>query len=79
MSLEKQSWVTGLLLNLTQAQTVSQAAQLGAFMFVGAIVPTVTSEVMWEKRSMDLQRFKYLSGFLSTVFLACVLHSIGTA
>ncbi|KAF9116676.1 hypothetical protein BGX27_000058 [Mortierella sp. AM989] len=72
------AWTTGLLLNLTQARTVTQAAQLGAFLFFGAIVPTVTSEYLWEKRGMDLQRFKYMSGFASTVVLACLMHAIGT-
>ncbi|ORZ14980.1 hypothetical protein BCR41DRAFT_386808 [Lobosporangium transversale] len=73
------TWITGLLLNLTQAQTISQAAQLGAFLFVGVTVPLVTSETMWEKRESDIQLIRYLTAFFSTVFLSCVLHLIGTA
>ncbi|KAF9577568.1 hypothetical protein BGW38_007134, partial [Lunasporangiospora selenospora] len=73
------SWFTGLLLNLTQARTVSQAAQLGAFLYFGVLVPSVISEAMWEKRSCDLQKFKLLSGFSSTVLLACAMHWWGTA
>ncbi|KAG0263764.1 hypothetical protein BG011_008090 [Mortierella polycephala] len=73
------AWVTGLFLNLTQARTASQALQLGMFLFGGVVVPTVTSEILWENRSMDLQRFKYISGFSSTVLLAYVMFSIGTA
>ncbi|KAG0052158.1 hypothetical protein BGZ83_002931 [Gryganskiella cystojenkinii] len=72
------AWFTGLLLNLTQARTISQAAQLGAFLYFGVIVPFVTSESMWEKRPCDLQKFKYLSGFSSTILLACVMHWWGT-
>ncbi|KAG0211917.1 hypothetical protein BGX28_007199 [Mortierella sp. GBA30] len=73
------SWVTGLLLNLTQARTMSQAAQLGAFLYFGLLVPAVISETMWEKRPCDLQKFKLLSGFSSTVLLACLMHWWGTA
>ncbi|KAF8923609.1 hypothetical protein EDD21DRAFT_440602 [Dissophora ornata] len=73
------AWVTGLFLNLTQAQTMSQAAQLGTLLFVGIIFTTVTSELMWEKRTMDLQWFKYMSGFVSTVLMCCVMHIVGTA
>ncbi|KAF9364775.1 hypothetical protein BGX34_000445 [Mortierella sp. NVP85] len=73
------AWFTGLLLNLTQARTMSQAAQLGAFLYLGVLVPTVASETMWEKRPVDLQKFKLLSGFCSTVLLACVMHWWGTA
>ncbi|KAF9182968.1 hypothetical protein BGZ51_004339 [Haplosporangium sp. Z 767] len=71
--------VTGLLLNLTQARTASQAVQLGMFLFGGVVVPTVTSEILWESRSMDLQRFKYISGFSSTVLLSYLMFSLGTA
>ncbi|KAF9125285.1 hypothetical protein BGW39_007522 [Mortierella sp. 14UC] len=73
------AWVTGLLLNLTQARTVSQAAQLGAFLYFGVLVPTILSESMWEKRPYDLQKFKFLSGFSSTVLLSIIMHSWGTA
>ncbi|KAF9897109.1 hypothetical protein BX616_006167, partial [Lobosporangium transversale] len=73
------SWFVGLLLNLTQANTVSQAAQLGAFLYFGVLVPTVLSESMWENRPCDLQKFKLLSGFSSTVLLACLMHWWGTA
>ncbi|KAF9209957.1 hypothetical protein BGZ49_009233 [Haplosporangium sp. Z 27] len=73
------SWVTGLLLNLTQAQTTSQAAQLGAFLFFGILAPSIASEAMWEKRPVDLQKFKLLSGFSNTVLLACIMHWWGTA
>ncbi|KAF9999326.1 hypothetical protein BGZ65_005310, partial [Modicella reniformis] len=73
------SWFTGLLLNLTQARTMSQAAQLGAFLYIGVLLPSVASETMWEKRPVDLQKFKLLSGFCSTVLLACMMHWWGTA
>ncbi|KAF9933412.1 hypothetical protein BGZ67_004302 [Mortierella alpina] len=73
------SWITGLLLNLTQARTMSQAFQLGAFLFFGVVVPNVISESMWEKRPCDLQKFKLLSGFSSTIVLACLMHWWGTA
>ncbi|KAG0239036.1 hypothetical protein BGX31_003100 [Mortierella sp. GBA43] len=73
------AWFTGLLLNLTQARTMSQAAQLGAFLFLGTLAPAIASETMWEKRPIDLQKFKLLSGFCSTVLLACTLHWWGTA
>ncbi|KAF9188727.1 hypothetical protein BGZ51_008956 [Haplosporangium sp. Z 767] len=73
------SWATGLLLNLTQARTMSQASQLGAFLYFGVLVPTVLSETMWEKRPCDLQKFKLLSGFNSTILLACLMHWWGTA
>ncbi|KAI1318059.1 hypothetical protein EDD11_007293 [Mortierella claussenii] len=78
MNLSK-SWFTGLLLNLTQARTMSQAAQLGAFLYFGILVPSILSEAMWEKRPCDLQKFKLLSGFSSTVLLACLMHWWGTA
>ncbi|KAG0370443.1 hypothetical protein BGZ54_006336 [Gamsiella multidivaricata] len=78
MNLSK-SWFTGLLLNLTQARTMSQAAQLGAFLYFGVLAPTIISETVWEKRPNDLQKFKLLSGFSSTVLLACVMHWWGTA
>ncbi|KAK3808221.1 MAG: hypothetical protein JOS17DRAFT_765915 [Linnemannia elongata] len=73
------AWVTGLLLNLTQARTMSQAAQLGAFLYFGVQVPSIVSEAMWEKRPYDLQKFKLLSTFSSTVLLSCVMHWWGTA
>ncbi|KAF9083741.1 hypothetical protein BGX29_002032 [Mortierella sp. GBA35] len=73
------AWVTGLLLNLTQARTMSQAAQLGAFLYFGVQVPSILSESMWEKRPCDLQKFKLLSGFSSTILLACLMHWWGTA
>ncbi|KAF9316694.1 hypothetical protein BG000_000257 [Podila horticola] len=73
------SWFTGLLLNLTQARSISQAAQLGAFLYFGTLVPAVISESLWEKRPNDLQKFKLLSGFSSTILLACVMHWWGTA
>ncbi|KAF9432985.1 hypothetical protein BGZ76_010029 [Entomortierella beljakovae] len=73
------SWVTGLLLNLTQAHSTAQAAQLGAFLYFGVLVPSIASETMWEKRPIDLQKFKLLSGFSSTVLLTCLLHWWGTA
>ncbi|KAF9899740.1 hypothetical protein EC991_008358 [Linnemannia zychae] len=73
------AWVTGLLLNLTQARTVSQAAQLGAFLYFGVLVPSILSESMWEKRPCDLQKFKFLSGFSSTVLLSIIMHWWGTA
>ncbi|KAF8934972.1 hypothetical protein EDD21DRAFT_192685 [Dissophora ornata] len=72
------SWFTGLLLNLTQARTMSQAAQLGAFLFFGVLVPSIASETMWEKRPIDVQKFKLLSGLSSTVVLACLMHWWGT-
>ncbi|KAG0356102.1 hypothetical protein BGZ54_000845, partial [Gamsiella multidivaricata] len=73
------AWTTGLLLNLTQAGTILQAAQLGAFLFFGTVAPAITSEYLWEKRGMDLLRFKYLSGFVSTVLLSVLMNSLGTA
>ncbi|GJJ73477.1 hypothetical protein EMPS_05835 [Entomortierella parvispora] len=73
------AWITGLLLNLTQAQTVSHAAQLGLFLFLGTYLPVVTSELMWEKRSFALQKYKIMIGFSSTVVLSCLMHAIGTA
>ncbi|GJJ76764.1 hypothetical protein EMPS_09123 [Entomortierella parvispora] len=73
------AWFTGLLLNLTQARTMSQAAQLGAFLYFGVLVPSIISESMWEQRPCDLQKFKFVSGFSSTILLACVLHWWGTA
>ncbi|KAG0324175.1 hypothetical protein BGZ99_002138 [Dissophora globulifera] len=73
------AWFTGLLLNLTQAHTVSQAAQLGFFLYLGILVPSIVSEAMWEKRPLDLQKFKLLSGFSSTVLLSCLMHWWGTA
>ncbi|KAF9438862.1 hypothetical protein BGZ76_003887 [Entomortierella beljakovae] len=72
------AWTTGLLLNLTQARSISQAAQLGAFLYFGAVFPSVTSEVLWEKRGLDLQRFKYFTGLTSTIVMACIMQSIGT-
>ncbi|KAG0262932.1 hypothetical protein BG011_009528 [Mortierella polycephala] len=73
------SWATGLLLNLTQARTMSQASQLGAFLYFGVLVPSILSETMWEKRPCDLQKFKLLCGFNSTILLACLMHWWGTA
>ncbi|KAF9926213.1 hypothetical protein FBU30_004172 [Linnemannia zychae] len=73
------AWVTGLLLNLTQARTCSQAAQLGAFLFFGVQFPSIISESMWEKRPCDLQKFKALSAFSNTVILSLIMHWWGTA
>ncbi|KAG0208758.1 hypothetical protein BGX28_000379 [Mortierella sp. GBA30] len=73
------AWLTGLLLNLTQARTMPQAAQLGLFLFLGTYAPLVGSEYLWEGRDIDLQKIKLLSGLSSTVFLACLMHWIGTA
>ncbi|KAF9425855.1 Mannose-6-phosphate isomerase [Podila epigama] len=72
------AWFTGLLLNLTQAHTVSQAAQLGAFLLLGVLVPAVINDALWEKRPKELQLIKILNGFITTVVLACLMHLIGT-
>ncbi|KAF9976415.1 hypothetical protein BGZ73_008617 [Actinomortierella ambigua] len=73
------SWCIGLLLNLTQARTCSQAFQLGSFLYVGVVLPMVISESNWESRPCDLQKFKFANGFLCTVVSTVLLHWWGTA
>ncbi|KAG0322541.1 hypothetical protein BGZ99_003257 [Dissophora globulifera] len=73
------AWTTGFLLNLTQATTMSQALQLGGVLYLGMVVPSVTSELIFEKRPIEVLRFKYLTGFVSTVLLSCLLFGLGTA
>ncbi|KAG0052574.1 hypothetical protein BGZ83_002399 [Gryganskiella cystojenkinii] len=72
------AWITGLLLNLTQAKTLHQAFQLGTFLYLGTLCPQIASELLWEKRNVNLQQFKFLTGFFNTVIVTCMMHAIGT-
>ncbi|KAG0236717.1 hypothetical protein BGW42_002879 [Actinomortierella wolfii] len=73
------SWCIGLLLNLTQARTCSQAFQLGSFLYVGVALPMIISETNWESRPCDLQKFKVVNSFICTVVSTVLLHWWGTA
>ncbi|KAF9584550.1 hypothetical protein BGW38_006058 [Lunasporangiospora selenospora] len=72
------AWCTGLLLNLTQVNTISQAAQLGFFLYFAVLVPTVVSDNIWEKRSMQLLKFKLMASLSNIVVMACIMHLVGT-
>jgi len=73
-----QSYFTGLLLNLTNAQTNTQAFQLGMFLFLGWTIPDIGTGYIWESRPNTLGYIKALRMFIDTVGVSIAMFNWGT-
>ncbi|GBB95573.1 hypothetical protein RclHR1_02570007 [Rhizophagus clarus] len=70
-----QCYFTGLLLNLTNAQTNTQAFQLGMVLFLGWVIPDLGTQHIWESRPITLGYIKALRMLINTVGVSIAMFN----
>ncbi|PKK73730.1 hypothetical protein RhiirC2_740235, partial [Rhizophagus irregularis] len=73
-----QCYFTGLLLNLTNVQTNTQAFQLGMILFLGWVIPDLGTQHIWESWPSTLGYIKALRMFINTVSVSIAMFNWGT-
>ncbi|CAG8668617.1 6417_t:CDS:2, partial [Dentiscutata heterogama] len=68
-----ESYVYGVLLNLTGAKTYLHAFQLGLIIFLGCFTPMIASESLWEIRPLTLIKIKAIRAAISTIGVTLTL------
>ncbi|CAG8845039.1 24606_t:CDS:2, partial [Gigaspora margarita] len=62
-----ESYVYGVLLNLTGAESYLHTFQLGLILYLGCFMPMIVSELLWENRPFTLIKIKAFRAAVSTI------------